>query len=293
MAKARECLREAIHSLTRAGCDTPRLDAELLLAKALGRKREWLLAHLDAEVSEAQAARFRALTARRAGREPLPYILGQVEFYGLAFKVDKRVLIPRPETELLVEKALDWAQREARQGHKLTIADVGTGSGAIAVTLAVHIGERATIYALDSSPQALEVARENARNHGVEARIVFLRSDLLSALPEPVDLIVANLPYVASGELATLAPELAHEPRQALDGGADGLSHIRRLLAQARRHMRPQGALILEVSPAQARTVMALAQKHCPSAITEIHRDYAGLNRVVMVQWRVDGARPS
>ncbi|RLC74382.1 MAG: peptide chain release factor N(5)-glutamine methyltransferase [Chloroflexi bacterium] len=290
-------LREATTILTQAGCDTPRLDAELLLAEVLGCERGWLLAHPEAQVEEAQTERFCSLVERRAKREPLPYILGRAEFYGLTFKVDRRVLIPRPETELLVEKALEWiSNRDAASSapaRDLTIADVGTGSGAIAVTLAVLLSKGAgtaraispLIYALDSSSEALSVAQENARLHGVEGHIAFLQSHLLGALPEPVDLIVANLPYVPSRELGSLMPEVAWEPQEALDGGPDGLEKIRALLHQAPSRLAEGGAIFLEIGPGQAEKVKSLALESFPGAQVKAFRDYRGIERVMCIFW--------
>ncbi|HFD39187.1 MAG TPA: peptide chain release factor N(5)-glutamine methyltransferase, partial [Anaerolineae bacterium] len=173
------------------GVESPRFDAELLLAHLLGTNRAAILAHPDRSLSPELDARFRNLVARRADREPLAYLLGHREFYGLDFLVDPRVLIPRPETEHLVEEALRLA---SRLPPSLRIADVGTGSGAIAVALAVHLPQ-ALVYALDASAEALAVAAANAQRHGVAGRIRCLAGDLLTPLPEAVDLIVANLPY--------------------------------------------------------------------------------------------------
>jgi len=188
------------------------------------------------------------------------------------------VLIPRPETELLVEKAIEISQRRA------VVADVGTGSGAIAVSLAVHLPQ-VLVYATDASPGALEVAARNCRRHGVEDRVHLLQGHLLEPLPEPVDLIAANLPYVSRAELAQLPPEInCYEPREALDGGPDGLDHIRRLLAQAGEHLKPGGVVLLEIGATQGQAVIALAQRHLSVARVEIVVDYAGLDRVVVVE---------
>ena len=283
----REAVLWGARVLEQHGCDSPRLDAELLLAHALGLSRARLLAQFDRALSPAELARYRQLIERRRAHEPVAYIVGHQEFYGLDFYVDRRVLIPRPETELLVEKAIELAGKVGDRGYglyPLTLADVGTGSGAIAVSLAVHLPQ-ATIYALDSSAEALEVAVRNVRRHGVEGRVHLLRGDLLSPLPEPVDLIVANLPYVSEEELAELPPEIrCYEPLSALDGGPDGLRHIRRLLAQAREYLRSHGAVILEIGATQSKAVAELARRHFPTAEIEIARDYGGLDRVVIVR---------
>ncbi len=283
----REAVLRGARVLEQHSCDSPRLDAELLLAHALGLSRARLLAQFDRALSPAELARYRQLIERRRAHEPVAYIVGHQEFYGLDFYVDRRVLIPRPETELLVEKAIELAGKVGDRGYglyPLTLADVGTGSGAIAVSLAVHLPQ-ATIYALDSSAEALEVAVRNVRHHGVEGRVHLLRGDLLSPLPEPVDIIVANLPYVSEEELADLPLEIrCYEPLSALDGGPNGLRHIRRLLAQAREYLRSHGAVILEIGATQGKAVAELARQHFPTAEIEIARDYGGLDRVVIVR---------
>ncbi len=283
----REAVLWGARVLEQHGCDSPRLDAELLLAHALELSRARLLAQFDRVLSPAELARYRQLIERRRAHEPVAYIVGHQEFYGLDFYVDRRVLIPRPETELLVEKAIELAGRVGDRGYglyPLILADVGTGSGAIAVSLAVHLPQ-ATIYALDSSAEALEVAARNVRHHGVEGRVHLLRGDLLSPLPEPVDIVVANLPYVSEEELAELPPEIrCYEPLSALDGGPDGLRHIRRLLAQAREYLRSHGAVILEIGATQGKAVAELARQHFPTAEIEIAKDYGGLDRVVIVR---------
>jgi release factor glutamine methyltransferase len=278
-----EALAQAVTRLGNGGVDSPRLDAELLLAHVLEVNRAAILARPEQRLTPKELTRYRNLVTRRASREPLAYILGHREFYGLDFAVDARALIPRPETELLVEHALSIARRAAKQPETtLQIADVGAGSGAIAVTLAVHL-RRATLYALDDSAGALAVVAENARRHRVDGRVHCLQSDLLSALPGPVDLITANLPYVTSEEWQDLAPEIRdHEPRAALDGGPDGLDLIRRLLATAGSCLRPGGALLLEIGASQGASVIALAGKHLPQARVQVHQDYAGLDRLVI-----------
>ncbi|RPI50066.1 MAG: peptide chain release factor N(5)-glutamine methyltransferase, partial [Chloroflexi bacterium] len=221
------------------------------------------------------------LAARRAQREPLAYITGHREFFGLDLAVDGRVLVPRPETELLVERALSLARRLPEPA---VIADVGAGSGAIAVALAVHL-PAATIYALDEAPGPLAVTAENARRHGVEERVHCLQGDLLSPLPEAMHLVCANLPYVGSEEWEALAPEIReHEPRAALDGGPGGLEVIRRLLATAGPYLRPGGAILLEIGAGQGPAARALAGEHFPQARAELLPDYAGLDRLLVVQ---------
>jgi release factor glutamine methyltransferase len=280
MVEIRTALAQARQLLEGEGVDSPGLDAELLLAHVLGANRAKVLAWPDRQLTPKQLTLYRNLVDRRAGREPLAYILGHREFFGLDLRVDRRVLIPRPETEVLVEQAL----RVARHGQSpLRIADVGAGSGAVAVALAVHLPE-ATVYALDTSAGALEVTAANARRHQVSNQVHCLQGHLLEPLPEPVHLIVGNLPYVTAEEWETLAPEIrAYEPRTALLGGADGLDLIRELLATASPHLEPGGAILLEIGANQGMAAMAAAQGQFPDAQVALHQDYAGLDRVVVV----------
>jgi release factor glutamine methyltransferase len=280
MTEAREALVLAVRTLDNEGVESPRLDAELLLSQVLGASRATILAWPERQLTPKQVTAYRNLVARRAEREPLAYILGQREFFGLDFAIDPRVLIPRPETELLVEHALPRARALASPPH---IADVGAGSGAIAVTLAVHL-PGATVYALDGSAGALAVTSANARRHRVGDRVSCLQGDLLEPLPEPVDLITANLPYVTTDEWEDLPPEIReYEPRSALDGGPAGLALIRRLLSTAGPYLRPGAAILLEIGASQGVAVTALARDSFPQAAVALHQDYAGLDRLVVV----------
>lgn len=276
----REALAQAAFQLENHGVESPRLDAELLLAHVLNMNRAALFAWPERRLTLKELTRYRDLVARRAAREPLAYILGYREFFGLDFEVGPDVLIPRPETELLVEQALRLARVRP---NPVRIADVGAGSGAIAVALAVHLPE-AIVFALDRSPAALAVTARNAGRHGVSERVHLRLGDLLEPLSETLDLIVANLPYVTTAEWETLPPEIRdHEPRSALDGGPDGLSFIRRLLETAAPHLRPDGAILVEIGAGQGQSVLDLAARHFPQARVELVRDYAGLDRVVIV----------
>jgi release factor glutamine methyltransferase len=276
-----EALAEAGVRLRNEGVESPRLDGELLLAHVLSTNRAAILAQPNQHLTLKELTQYRNLVARRSAREPLAYILGHREFFGLDFYVDRRVLIPRPETELLVECALEIAQQS---DPPVAIADVGAGSGAIAVSLAVHL-PGATVYALDDSPGALDVIVDNAQRHGVSDRVSCIRSDLLTALPDLVDLITANLPYVTTGEWEKLIPEIRdHEPRAALDGGGDGLALIRRLLATAAPHLRSGGAILVEIGAGQGSTVVELARKSSPLGTVQLLQDYAGLDRLVVVR---------
>lgn len=275
-------LREATARLSAVGIEEARLDAELLLAHSLGLTRSVLLAHPERPLSRADLEALSALLHRRTAREPLPYLTGQREFFGLNFAVDPRVLIPRPETELLVERALALAS-DRTSPSPLLLADIGTGSGCIAVALAAHL-PRATIYASDVSADALAVAQGNAARHGVASRIRFYQGDLLSALPEPVQIIVANLPYISEREWPTLPPEVRWEPRVALDGGPDGLDLVRRLLAQAPSYLAADGALLLEIGTGQGKTAVHLARAAFPQAEMSLLHDGGGRARVVQIR---------
>jgi release factor glutamine methyltransferase len=272
-------LNWATPALREAGIESPQLDAEVLLAHSLGINRGELYARLDQRPEEAAEKLFRSVVARRLLHEPVAYITGHKEFYGLELQVDRRVLIPRPETETLVQVALTIARQ-----HRVTdLAEVGVGSGAVAIALAVNL-PWAEIYATDSSALALEVAEENCRRHDVWDRVHLALGDLLDPLPEPVGLVVANLPYVAEEELDSLASDItAYEPLSALDGGPDGLDHIRRLLGQAGPWLKPPGMICLEIGATQALAVNDVAREHFPEATVALVRDLAGLDRVVII----------
>lgn len=267
-APVAEALQGAAEALAAAGVDSPRLDAELLLCEATGWERAQLAAGPEAELPAGAGREFAALVRRRLRREPLAYITGRKGFRHLELAVDRRALIPRPETELLVEVAL-----ERRPG---TVLDVGTGSGAIALAVASELPE-CSVTATDTSPAALELARENAARLGLADRIAF-ELGTLPAAAGGYDLLLANLPYVPDGDWAALQPEIReYEPRSALTAGADGLEAVRSLLAA-----RPEaGALALEIGAGQApATAELLRESGFPS--TEVRRDLAGIERVVV-----------
>ncbi|MBI4299942.1 MAG: peptide chain release factor N(5)-glutamine methyltransferase [Chloroflexi bacterium] len=278
----KEALAQAAASLYEAGIEDPRLDAEILVMHVLGWSRARLYAHWDEELTPQQADALHDLVRRRARSEPTAYILGHREFYDLDLAMDPHAFIPRPETELLVERALAFAVGRGTQGLK--IADVGTGSGAIAVAVAVHLPE-ATVYAIDASPKALEVAAENCRRHGVADRVCLLRGSLLEPLPEAVDIILANLPYVTDEEMALLPLEISgFEPQQALRGGEEGLDYVLDLLRQTPAKLRSGGAVYLEIGPAQGPAVKAQAKQAFPDAEISTERDPAGFVRVVAIE---------
>jgi release factor glutamine methyltransferase len=275
----RELLDWAISALAQADIVSPELDAEILLAHTLGISRGQLHLRTNHNLGTATEETFRSLVARRLRHEPVAYITGHKEFFGLDLELDSRVLIPRPETETLVEVAMAIV----RQQRLSSLAEVGAGSGAVAIALAVNL-PGVEIYATDSSPDALAVAEENCRRHQVLDRVFLLQGDLLEPLPEPVGLIVANLPYVSQAEWTTLAPDITeYEPVSALDGGADGLDHIRRLLQQAGSHLTPSGIICLEIGATQVSAVNDIAREKFPAATVALVRDLAGLDRVAVI----------
>jgi release factor glutamine methyltransferase len=255
--------------LAAAGVDDARRDAELLLAEAMGVSRSEVVAGL-AEPTDEQVATFESWVARRAAREPFAYIVGRKGFRRIDLVVDERVLIPRPETELLVAVA--------KVGRPCGILDVATGSGAVALALADELPD-ATIMASDVSADALDVARLNAERLG--AKVEFVESDLLDGIDGVFDAITANLPYVTSGEMTTLQREITEfEPALALDGGEDGLDLVRRLADQAPARLRPGGLLALEIGAEQGAATAQILREH-GFVDVEIHADLAGLDRVV------------
>jgi len=273
--------------------DAPRLEAEVLLAHVLGCSRSDLYARPEEALYPHRARRFLRLLERRSCGEPLPYLTGHVEFFGLDFIVNRHVLIPRPETETLVEVTLlqltRWslhARHSAGDDRTLrqpVVVDVGTGCGCIAIALALRMPEL-PVYAVDASAKALRVARANAQRHGVADLIRFAQSDLLAAVPKPVDLVVANPPYIAAAEWAALPPEVRiYEPRMALDGGPDGLRVIRKLLNEGRAALRAGGAMLMECGIGQASAVAALARQAFPAAVVSLHADLTGRDRVLLV----------
>ena len=245
-----EVLRGTERYLADRGVENPRLNAEHLLAHALGLKRMELYLQFDRQLGEAERAPLREMVKRRGAREPLQHILGTVEFHGHTFTCDKRALVPRPETEQLVEIALEIAKGKT----SLAILDIGTGSGVIALTLALQLPD-VSVHATDVSADALALAADNAARHALTERITFVASDLLPPEETQFDLIIANLPYIPAGEIAALSPEVRHDPLTALDGGPDGLDLIRRLVDAAPGRLTPGGALLLEIGIGQADAV--------------------------------------
>jgi release factor glutamine methyltransferase len=279
--KISECWADAAEELSGRHIPDARIEAETLLRHALGMTRSEFFAGLGECLTPSQESRMRRLVLRRLEGEPLAYMLGVREFYGLDFAVNRYVLIPRQETELLVDRVLEWCSTRRRE-ERVEIADVGTGCGAIGVAIASNV-LRASVSATDVSCMALRVADVNRRRHGVSDRVRLSRGDLLEALDGPVDLIVSNPPYIRSDELAGLATEVRREPAMALDGGEDGLEVTRRLLRQAPSYLKPGGRIFVEIAPEQLGPVSVLARETMPEAQIRFSRDLLGLSRAVAI----------
>lgn len=277
---AKDLLAAAVVRLLAARDDTAQLDAEVLLMYLLGFTRAQLYARLNEPVTEEQTEAYQELVARRAQGEPVAYITSHREFMALDFYVDRRVLIPRPETELLVEYTIKKMAEKGWINEDMPIVDIGTGSGVIAVYLALRF-PKAKIYATDISPEALQVAEINAKRFEVENRINFLQGNLLEPLPELAQTIVSNPPYTV---LSQVEPNVArYEPNIALDGGTKGLAIYRELLGQARQHLRRPGLISLEIGSEQANDVSNLGRFFFPGCQIELYKDYANLDRVVIL----------
>lgn len=269
--------------LKRQNSPNPRLDAELLLAEASGCQRIDLYTRYEQPVSDEVRTRFRDMVKRRAEGTPVAYLLGRREFYSLNFAVTPDVLIPRPETEFAVIAVLDRLKQRPADAEPPRVVDVGTGSGAIAVTVAKH-APQAAVTAIDISPQALQVAHGNAETHGVAERIAFMEGDLLSCLPAEArfEIVVSNPPYISRPEMEQLAAEVRnHEPHLALAGGETGCEIIARLAPQAAERLVPGGWLIMEVSPMIADQVRAILEATGQWERVEIKKDLAQLPRIV------------
>lgn len=264
--------------------DTPALDASVLLARILGRTRTWVMAHPELTLASDQQKQLEDSLARLENNEPFPYVLGQWEFFGMDFDITPDVLIPRPETELLVEKAIAWMQESK---VRRTVADVGTGSGIIAVAIAANIPD-ARLLATDISPAALQIAQNNARKHHVEDRIRFTECDILPPHPRSLptedhfDLLCANLPYIPTATLHNL-PVYSREPVLALDGGADGLDLFRKLMRRAPEWMAPNSLILLEIEATLGVKALNLACDMFSSAEIHLHKDLTGRDRLLEI----------
>lgn len=279
-----DAIREASEIFSNAGLADARREASGLLEYVLGRDRTFVLAHPEQLITDEQLTNFRVLVSRRAAGEPLQYITTRQSFFGLEFEVGPNVLIPRPETELLVETALELLA----DSPSPSICDVGTGSGCIAITV-LHERDDATAVAIDISPAALEIAKRNAMRHSVTERLTFVQGNCFSGLSAGVfsfDLIASNPPYVAEQDLSGLQREVRdHEPREALAGGRDGLDVVRLLLDDSGAFLKPSGHLLVEIGFNQARAVQDLLDTQVWS-LKEIRADIQGIPRIVVLQKR-------
>ncbi len=265
--------------------DTPALDASVLIAHTINKPRTWVMAHPELILTLEQHNILNDSLARLERGESFPYVIGKWEFFGMEFEVTPDVLIPRPETELLVEKAIAWLQESP---SIKTVADVGTGSGAIAVSIVVN-APNVNVLATDISPKALRVAKRNAEKFGVSERIEFVECDLLPTQSQivnrksSINLICANLPYIPTETLHNL-PIYRREPTLALDGGEDGLDLIRRLLNIAPKRLAPGGSILLEIESTQGQKILSLAQETFSQARISLQRDLAGSDRLLIVE---------
>lgn len=277
-----EALRWATRLFMAHRFPSPRLDAEVLLRHVLSLTRTELYVHLYEPLNAPSLSYYREMVWRRLAHEPVAYLTGKRAFYDVELRVDKNVLIPRPESEHLIDAARDWTQAQDRSS--LRVVDVGTGSGALAIVLARHL-LGANVWAVDISLDALRVAARNVRRYRLQDRIALICGDLLQPLSGPCDLIVANLPYIPHEEMPSLPPNVAlYEPHQALDGGKRGTELIRRLLYQAAPRLARPGLLLLEIDPRQAETVTDMARHAFAEAQIRVLQDYAKHERVVEIK---------
>jgi release factor glutamine methyltransferase len=284
----REALQSANQTLRRAGIDDAFVEAELLLGHVLRMSKAQLYTEPERGLTSTETERLWRLVQRRLSHEPAAHILGHCEFYGIDFCIDYDTFIPRPETELLVEETLEFAHRISHLGKQVTIADVGTGCGAIAVSLALALPQ-AKIYATDVSTSALQIAEINCQRHRVNGRVELLQGNLLEPLPQPVDMIVANLPYIRNCEFEGLSPEIRKfEPMMALVGGENGLDKIQEMLEQIPGKVGTHGGrcsanFLLEIGQGQGEMVTSLISTYLPQASVELVSDLSGIERVVKV----------
>ena len=279
----KETLNVASEELMKIGSLDARLEAEVLLRHVLKIDRATMFRDLDEDVSIEDSGNIASLVKRRTQREPLAYITGAKEFYGLPFVVSEEVLIPRQETELLVDTAI--VQAKSLDKSEISIVDVGTGSGAIAVSLALNI-PTSTVIAVDISESALTIADDNRRAHGLYSRVKLRRGNLLEPIVEKIDILVSNPPYIRSDKLPSLQEEVLQEPMVALDGGYDGLELIKKLLFQAVDKMSNPSVILFEIDSDQAAEAVKLSQQFFPSAITTVLKDLSNNERAVLLEIR-------
>jgi release factor glutamine methyltransferase len=279
----REALQSATQTLRMAGIADAFVEAELLLGHVLGMSKVQLYTEPERSLTSVETEHLWRLVQRRLDHEPAAYIVGNCEFYGIDFYIDYHTFIPRPETELLVEKAVELAYHISHSGKQITIADIGTGCGAIAVSLALTLPQ-AKIYATEISASALQVVEINCWRHGVNSQVELLQGNLLEPLPQPVDMIVANLPYIKSCEFKDLSPEIRKfEPMIALVGGKDGLDKIQQMLEQMPEKLSYGACFLLEIGQGQGEMVTSLISSYFPQASIELISDLGGIERVVKV----------
>ena len=279
----KETLNVASEELMKIGSLDARLEAEVLLRHVLKIDRATMFRDLDEDVSIEDSGNIASLVKRRTQREPLAYITGAKEFYGLPFVVSEDVLIPRQETELLVDTAI--GQAKSLDKSEISIVDVGTGSGAIAVSLALNI-PTSSVIAVDISESALTIADDNRRAHGLYSRVKLRRGSLLEPIVEKIDILVSNPPYIRSDKLTSLQEEVLKEPMVALDGGYDGLELIKKLLFQAVDKMSNPSVILFEIDSDQAPEAVKLSQQFFPSAITTVLKDLSNNERAVLLEIR-------
>jgi release factor glutamine methyltransferase len=278
-----QALQQSAHVLSLNGIENSHIEARVLLSHITKLSPAQIYTYPERTLSQKQERNLQELVERRLDHEPTAYIVNYREFYGIDFYIDSRVLIPRPETELLVDAALELSKSSAYLTRPLLIADVGTGCGAIAISLALNL-PKSKIYATDASSAALEVAQLNCEYHKVTEQITFLHGNLLEPLPEPVDLLVANLPYIKSSELVSLSPEITKfEPRMAIDGGDSGLDYIRQLLEQIEGRINNNSCLLLEIGRGQEKEVINLIRSYLNKVNFEFIPDFNGIKRVVKI----------
>jgi release factor glutamine methyltransferase len=280
-------LRQALHSIAqtlgRVGIADTSVEAELLLGYVLGMSKAQLYTEPERNLTRTETKHLWRLVRRRLNREPTAYILQRCEFFGIDFYVDYDAFIPRPETEVLVEEAIKIAHHLAQRKEQMELADIGTGCGAIAISLALALPQ-AKIYATDISASALRVAEINCCRHGVNGQVELLQGNLLEPLPQPVDMMVANLPYVKDCAFKDLNPEIINfEPMIALTGGKDGLDKIHQMLEQMPGKLDSGGSFLLEIGQGQGEAVASLVSSYFPRASINLIPDLGGIDRVVKV----------